>query len=857
MCESACVLNEPEDESAPVKHAAKWYCAACNECFCDNYHSEHKRNKFTRKHEVVQITISDNVTRYENTLTRCHNPDHGGAILSRYHKPSGKFVCNLCEECFDHESVNASQIIEEDYVDILQVLRGDSRKLNTSRRGTKRTASSTSSSSSTSAASASESESESESASASESASESESAQYPVSAELCHLLDARMTYELQMRSVLKEAAVAKYQEQLAALEKDRRNRLEEIDRLCDGTAREIKRELQVLRPIVQSITTVANNVGISVSHAENGCLLAVNEDELTAKRLPPSQAALVHDVKSTITHLSHLLESVNPLATQTYMAAAVFDRDLQLLHGFPSGETHNAIHVAIRTALDIEDSAPYHPSSSSSSSYLPSISFYTSSLPLSSPAERKESPRMSPNAAYHLLLTTSLEQGGRFNVPLVWFALGRCYQKGIGTASSLEYAIHWYAKAAKRGNLWALELWAEAEAEAIEDGKDSELTADDIEATACSRAQLYTDLYDSYVGDDGKPLCSAFETTAMVACALLVRLWGLYPSMEQIQPEKPMSVCEIFEQHLLNSAVNTRDPMTLFTILNVDFRHVVPYNTWLNTMARLAEATNLVAAHLPIATELAVGTRHYLDLPHEASERPPALDQWTSDLWLSVKQLIQSTKQWELSNDTSSPSSSTSSSSSVSSPSLLYPSSTTALAELCLLHFTGRLPLANGADKETREWLIAQDSIIACPLSISSSSSSTSSSSSAAPPPAIPPLFLWLQRAALAGDERARVLTAMLAISSHARLATSTSTSTETAQSESATATATSTVVPSTSTAYQKAYLHVLAESACPMGSPAAAALRRSIIALEACPIVYSRSLSTSSAYMGYEQPIE
>lgn len=238
-----------------------------------------------------------------------------------------------------------------------------------------------------------------------------------------------------------------------------------------------------------------------------------------------------------------------------------------------------------------------------------------------------ETTNLTPLTTFQTLKTLAEDASQEDNVPVVWLALGRCFQRGVGTTVDLVQATEWYSKAAEAGMLLAVELLAECDIEAYSLCNDR-LQQLQFEADALNRADLYLQLA-------ANSKCGETD----VAKALFIAVRARHPRVREVYSFRPaMPEVEVLEGAMLRGAIKQRDPLAMFTLLHtVDFRHVLPAATWLRVMHQLANDAGLVQARVLVARELVLGNRYFLE--HPASLHPFSVNEWTEKLWNEVDSL--------------------------------------------------------------------------------------------------------------------------------------------------------------------------------------------------------------------------
>ncbi len=414
---------------------------------------------------------------------------------------------------------------------------------------------------------------------------------YAKCSELHRSIQARLHYEKQtLKSECKQIN-AWYTAAISELTKERDSRMIELCNISTQTQTKLKAELAKLTPVVQSVETAAIDIGVRPCR---------HTGEALRRLAGHSDAPVVRKAKELLETLNNILTDLREPAQKCYTDACVNGPVTRSAMGgivarsvvAPVSEESPRLLSNLSTAVDIALSTAH---SSSSSSSMP--------------------PRMSPLVAFHILHRTAKDTKSAFNVPLVWFALGHCYHRGIGTSSSLQEAVNWYSKAAEAGMLWAMEMIAECHAD------DHWATSEkdkcrSVYADAVHRAVLYRSIAES-------KSCSEAPTAA----ALLVRTWALYPFTRGIDSlragspsmrEYKSTLPTLLRTHFLPRVMpvhdvlaHPKDSLALFTLLNVDFRSVVPPMEWWDILSQLGNTLSLASAHYLIAKELVVGSRYY------------------------------------------------------------------------------------------------------------------------------------------------------------------------------------------------------------------------------------------------------
>ncbi len=558
-CTADCDMNQQQHQQAaasckegestgPMKHEAKWFCSICDENFCDEYyHNVHQRFKVTKGHPAVSLDDIDPVDRLEASLTKCSDPRHRGADVSMYDSSSGAFHCRLCD--VSPQAENAKDTMQKDYAAMADML-------------------------------------------------QSSEGVYAKCTELHRNIGARIVYESSMLKGECDQVNAWYSSSIDRLIKERDKHLAELRSVSKQTQTRLKAERSKLTPLVQSVEATAVDIGVR-PYRHTG--------EMNSRRTDYFDAPVVRKAKELLDTLNDLLTQLRVPAQDCYTSACAKGPVTRNITAgtvaadalFPLSEESPHFIASLNTAVDIalsivQSSSLSTPSSASSTSH-------TSIL--------------SPVAAFHLLHRTAKDAKRPFIVPLVWFALGHCYHRGIGTFSSLQDAVNWYSKAAEAGMLWAMEMIAECHADdhwaTSEKDKCKSVYAD-----AIHRAVLYRSIAE----------CKN-SSEAPTAAALLVRTWALYsftrdigslradsPSMKEYKSTLPTLLRTHFLPRVMpvnNGITHQKDPLALFTLLNVDFRSVVPREEWYDILSQIGNTLSLAPAHCLIAKELVVGSRYY------------------------------------------------------------------------------------------------------------------------------------------------------------------------------------------------------------------------------------------------------
>ncbi len=536
------------EATGPIKHEAKWFCSICDENFCDEYYQNvHQRFKVTKGHPAVSLEDIDPVDRHEASLTKCSDPRHRGADVSMYDSSSGAFHCRLCDVSPQAES--AKETMQKDYAAIADML-------------------------------------------------QSSEGVYAKCTNLHRNIGARIVYESNVLKSECDQVNAWYSASIDKLTKERDKHLAELRNVSKQTQSRLKTERSKLTPLVQCVEATAVDIGVR-PHRHIGKVLSRRTDYF--------DAPVVRKAKELLDTLNDLLTQMCVPGQDCYTSACAKGPVIRNTIGstvaadalFPVSEESPHFITSLNTAVDIalnnvQSSSPSMPSSASSTPH---------------------TNLLSPVAAFHLLHRTAKDAKRPFSVPLVWFALGHCYHRGIGTASSLQDAVNWYSKAAEVGMLWAMEMIAECHADdhwaTSEKDKCKSVYAD-----AIHRAGLYRSIAE----------CKK-SSEAPTAAALLVRTWALYPftrdigslradspSMREYKSTLPTLLCTHFLPRVMPvdiGVTHQKDPLALFTLLNVDFRSVVPREEWYDILSQVGNTLSLAPAHHLIAKELVVGSRYY------------------------------------------------------------------------------------------------------------------------------------------------------------------------------------------------------------------------------------------------------
>ncbi len=254
---------------------------------------------------------------------------------------------------------------------------------------------------------------------------------------LCQEIEDRLQYE---------DSVGEIEKAMRDVRLSRENNAEKSRRICsaeDAIANERRNTLQsyikTVRPVISTITKLMQQVGVL---ARSSVSDPSGEMQFISKlKAPPSSVALVHHVAQQVLKLETYLDAATS-KTRKY-----FDAIASVFPGTGSSDARlstslEELRVAVRVALEVHHGKPYWLTPLQAFATLRAVVFDESEEPL------------------------MLDVYARCtNVPLVWLALGRCHQRGIGTEIDHHSAMKWYTKAAKAGLLWALELRAECEAE--------------------------------------------------------------------------------------------------------------------------------------------------------------------------------------------------------------------------------------------------------------------------------------------------------------------------------------------------------------------------------------------------------
>ncbi len=418
---------------------------------------------------------------------------------------------------------------------------------------------------------------------------------YAKCTELHRNIGARIVYE---RDVLKsecDRVNAWYSASIDRLTRVRDNSLAELRSVNKQTQTRLKAERSKLTPLVQNMERAAIDIGVR-PHRHTG--------EAPHQRTNQSDAPVVRETKKILDTLSDILNELL-LTAQDYYASACVQGPV----------TRNTIEsvVAADVLAPVSEESPHYLSSLNTA-----VDVALDIVQSSSPSKSSSTPQvsvLSPVAAFNLLHRTAKDVTNKFSVPLVWFALGHCYHRGIGTSSSLQKAVDWYGKAATAGMLWAMEMIAECHADdhwaTSEKDKCKSVYAD-----AVHRSVLYRRIAE----------CKSWSE-APTAAALLVRTWALYPftrdieslrtdspSMREYKSTLPTLLRTRFFPRIMrasNEVTHQRDPLALFTLLNVDFRSMVPREEWYDILSQVGNTLSLAPAHYLIAKELLIGLRYY------------------------------------------------------------------------------------------------------------------------------------------------------------------------------------------------------------------------------------------------------
>ncbi len=557
-CTADCDTNQQHQQGAasgeasgPIKHDAKWFCSICDENFCDEYYQNvHQRFKVTKVHPVVSLEDIDPVDRHEVSITKCSDPRHLGTNVSMYDASTRTFHCGLCTLSPHAES--AANIMQKDYAAIADML-------------------------------------------------QSSEGFYARCTELHRSIGARIVYESSMLKSECDRVNAWYSASIDRLSQVRDSSLAELRNVSKQTQTKLKAEFAKLTPLVQSVEAAAVDIGVR-PYRHTG--------ESLHRRTHHSDAPVVRKAKE-------LLDSLNDLLTQLRSPA----QDCYTRASGKGPVTRNTIGstVAADILVPVSQESPHFITSMNTAVDVALNIVQSSSLSApSSASSTSQTSMLSPVAAFHLLhrTATAKDATNKLSIPLVWFALGHCYHRGIGTSSSLQDAVNWYSKAAEAGMLWAMEMIAECHADdhwaTSEKDKCKSVYAD-----AIHRAVLYRSIAEC-------KSCSEAPTAA----ALLVRTWALYPFTRDIgslradspsMKEYKSTLPTLLRTHFLprvmpvnNEVAHQKDPLALFTLLNADFRSVVPREEWYDILSQVGNTLSLAPAHHLIAKELVVGSRYYM-----------------------------------------------------------------------------------------------------------------------------------------------------------------------------------------------------------------------------------------------------